>query len=178
LKESISERGDLVAQLVEQYTFNVWALGSNPSQITKTRSHSLSGFFVLIFIEALRWLTDGRASRIYREGPGFESQPDHKNTKPLIKWLFCFKIYRDFNMAYCYILYSEKINKFYVGACTNIDRRLYEHNIGHSKFTKTGMPWILKLSIEFEDLIDAKRYEAYVKKQKSRKFIEALINPQ
>ncbi len=25
---------DLVAQLVEQYTFNVWALGSSPSGIT------------------------------------------------------------------------------------------------------------------------------------------------
>ena len=25
---------DLVAQLVEQYTFNVWVLGSNPSQVT------------------------------------------------------------------------------------------------------------------------------------------------
>ncbi len=27
-------QGDLVAQLVEQYTFNVWALGSSPSRIT------------------------------------------------------------------------------------------------------------------------------------------------
>ena len=26
---------DLVAQLVEQYTFNVWAAGSNPAGITK-----------------------------------------------------------------------------------------------------------------------------------------------
>ena len=26
---------ELVAQLVEQYTFNVWALGSSPSQFTK-----------------------------------------------------------------------------------------------------------------------------------------------
>lgn len=26
---------DSVAQLVEQYTFNVWALGSSPSGITK-----------------------------------------------------------------------------------------------------------------------------------------------
>lgn len=25
---------DLVAQLVEQYTFNVWVLGSSPSQVT------------------------------------------------------------------------------------------------------------------------------------------------
>jgi hypothetical protein len=28
-------RDDLVAQLVEQYTFNVWALGSSPSGITE-----------------------------------------------------------------------------------------------------------------------------------------------
>ena len=32
-------RDDLVAQLVEQYTFNVWALGSSPSGITKNRSN-------------------------------------------------------------------------------------------------------------------------------------------
>jgi hypothetical protein len=28
------EQVELVAQLVEQYTFNVWALGSSPSQFT------------------------------------------------------------------------------------------------------------------------------------------------
>lgn len=35
-----------------------------------------------------------------------------------------------------YILYAEKLNKYYVGACTDLERRLYEHNIGHSKFTE------------------------------------------
>ena len=30
----------MVAQLVEQYTFNVWALGSSPSGITKLRRKS------------------------------------------------------------------------------------------------------------------------------------------
>ena len=29
------KKDELVAQLVEQYTFNVWALGSSPSQFTK-----------------------------------------------------------------------------------------------------------------------------------------------
>ena len=29
------KKADPVAQLVEQYTFNVWALGSNPSGITE-----------------------------------------------------------------------------------------------------------------------------------------------
>jgi len=35
----------LVAQLVEQYTFNVWALGSSPSQFTKLVT-TVTGFFV------------------------------------------------------------------------------------------------------------------------------------
>ena len=37
---------DSVAQLVEQYTFNVWVLGSSPSGITKLPEKS-GGFFVL-----------------------------------------------------------------------------------------------------------------------------------
>ena len=32
---SREQKVDLVAQLVEQYTFNVWALGSSPNGITK-----------------------------------------------------------------------------------------------------------------------------------------------
>ncbi|MEN9964860.1 MAG: hypothetical protein RL582_1955 [Bacteroidota bacterium] len=40
-------RLDLVAQLVEQYTFNVWALGSSPSQITKrNRLSFMRRFFI------------------------------------------------------------------------------------------------------------------------------------
>ena len=35
LHSSKGKRSDSVAQLVEQYTFNVWALGSSPSGITK-----------------------------------------------------------------------------------------------------------------------------------------------
>jgi hypothetical protein len=36
---------DCVAQLVEQYTFNVWVLGSSPSAITKrSRSLQVKGF--------------------------------------------------------------------------------------------------------------------------------------
>ena len=34
------KRSDSVAQLVEQYTFNVWVLGSSPSGITKLRHKS------------------------------------------------------------------------------------------------------------------------------------------
>ena len=36
---------DSVAQLVEQYTFNVWALGSNPSGITLMKARSIGWCF-------------------------------------------------------------------------------------------------------------------------------------
>jgi hypothetical protein len=44
--------GELVAQLVEQYTFNVWALGSSPSQFTKKNLSSKNErfFYVAYFI--------------------------------------------------------------------------------------------------------------------------------
>ena len=118
---------DLVAQLVEHNTFNVGALGSSPSGITKLRIYDivLSGVFF---------------------------------------------------MAYCYILYSEKLDKYYVGACIDMNRRLYEHNIGHSAFTSRGIPWILKYTEEFSTLTEAKKRESYIKKMKSRKYIESLLS--
>ncbi len=97
-------------------------------------------------------------------GPGFESQPVHQ--PPLTGGFF---------MPYTYIIFSAKTNKYYVGACTDLDRRLFEHNIGHSKFTSTGMPWILKYKLFFETLQEAKKREAAIKKMKSRKYIETLI---
>ena len=79
-------------------------------------------------------------------------------------------------MPYTYILYSEKIDKYYIGACTDLRRRLYEHNIGHSKFTKTGMPWKVVYTEEFDTLLQAKQKELQIKKMKSRKYIELLIS--
>ena len=78
-------------------------------------------------------------------------------------------------MVFTYFIYSSKLNKYYVGACIDLDRRLNEHNIGHSKFTSTGLPWELKYKKEFSTLVEAKQYEAKIKKMKSRKYIEELI---
>jgi putative endonuclease len=78
-------------------------------------------------------------------------------------------------MSSCYILYSEKLNRYYVGACKELERRLYEHNIGHSKYTSTGIPWKLVYQEEYETLLEAKKREKFIKKQKSRIYIENLI---
>ena len=78
-------------------------------------------------------------------------------------------------MAFMYILYSSKLNKYYVGSCINMERRLYEHNIGHSSFTSRGIPWIIKHTEFFEELLLAKQREMYIKRMKSRKYIESLF---
>ncbi len=79
-------------------------------------------------------------------------------------------------MPYTYILYSEKLDKYYVGACTAMERRLYEHNIGYSKFTSTGIPWQIVYTEEYESLLLAKGREKEIKNKKSRVYIEGLIS--
>ena len=79
-------------------------------------------------------------------------------------------------MPYTYIIFSVKLIKYYVGACTDMERRLYEHNIDHSKFTATGVPWKLIDTKVFDTLLEAKRYEMVIKKMKSKKYIERLIS--
>ena len=78
-------------------------------------------------------------------------------------------------MPATYILYSEKLNKYYVGSCNDPDRRLYERNIGHSKFTSLGIPWTIVYQEEFATLREARQRELAIKKMKSRKYIEGLI---
>jgi hypothetical protein len=47
---------ELVAQLVEQYTFNVWALGSSPSQFTKDSLNNCPFFILNIQIYSIKKL--------------------------------------------------------------------------------------------------------------------------
>ena len=44
-RKRFTKRKDSVAQLVEQYTFNVWVLGSNPSGITEKASTKVEAFY-------------------------------------------------------------------------------------------------------------------------------------
>ena len=79
-------------------------------------------------------------------------------------------------MPYTYILYSVKLNKYYIGACIDLERRLYEHNIGHSTYTSAGKPWIIRYTETFETLPEAKSREMAIKKKKSRKYLESLFS--
>ena len=54
-----------------------------------------------------------------------------------------------------YILWSEKLQKYYVGHTDNLSRRIIEHNTGKSSYTKLGKPWSLTYHEEFTTRAEA-----------------------
>ncbi len=74
-----------------------------------------------------------------------------------------------------YILYSSKLDKYYIGYSADIIGRLRRHN-SHSKgFTSTGRPWILVYSELFADKHDAESREQQLKKWKNKERLKKLI---
>jgi putative endonuclease len=52
---------------------------------------------------------------------------------------------------------------------------LEQHNAGRNLSTKRGIPWELKKVESFEKRKDAYQREQYIKRMKSRSFIEKVI---
>ncbi len=76
-----------------------------------------------------------------------------------------------------YILYSAKLDKYYIGRSENVALRLTFHNnpIETRKFTARGLPWELRRSIPCETKAQSIRMEKLIKQKKSRKFVELLL---
>ncbi len=81
--------------------------------------------------------------------------------------------------AWCYILFSHTLNKFYIGTShKSPEIRLLKHNMayyGNDKFTAAAKDWQLILAIQANDFSHALRIEKHIKAMKSRRFIENLI---
>ena len=82
-------------------------------------------------------------------------------------------------MPYCYIVHSEKLNKFYIGATNdNIDDRIKKHNdktYGNHRFTAKVNDWKLFLFFETKTYDHAIRIERKIKSMKSSKYIKNII---
>ena len=77
---------------------------------------------------------------------------------------------------YIYILYSNKIDKYYVGYSQDPEKRLTFHNSEYNKiWSKRGQPWESKVVIEFSDKKAALQAEKFVKRQKSIDYIKKVI---
>jgi len=77
---------------------------------------------------------------------------------------------------YLYIIQSEKNGKYYTGSSQDPVVRLQQHNWSRTPSTKTGIPWKLVYTEEFDTRSDAVKRGYAIKKKKSRKYIEYLIS--
>ena len=84
-------------------------------------------------------------------------------------------------MHYLYIIFSEKTDKFYIGETHDIESRIKKHK-AHSyenSFTKIADDWKLSLSFECQNRKEALFLEKFIKRIKSKKFIERIVeNPE
>jgi putative endonuclease len=79
-------------------------------------------------------------------------------------------------MYYTYIIFSKTLDKYYTGACQNIETRINDHLNSRSKFTKAAKDWILVYFETYDSRSLALKRESEIKKKKSRKYIEFLMS--
>ncbi len=81
-------------------------------------------------------------------------------------------------MYFLYIIHSCSVDKYYVGVTQNLSDRINKHN--HHKYqgsyTKIANDWKYVLTFKTETKKDAVYLEAFIKRMKSRKFIEKIIS--
>ena len=79
-------------------------------------------------------------------------------------------------MYFIYILESELNASYYVGYTNDVQRRLSDHNNSlHLSYTAKFRPWKIKAVFEIAgDVSVAMKAEKFIKKQKSRSFIDAI----
>ena len=44
---------------------------------------------------------------------------------------------------FVYILYSESLDRYYIGSTADVQQRLSRHNAGATSSTKSGRPWVV-----------------------------------
>ncbi len=79
-------------------------------------------------------------------------------------------------MASVYILYSKKLDRFYVGSCKDLSFRIDQHLKKEftESFTASAEDWELYLSIDELRYGLARLIEVHLKKMKSKTYIQNL----
>jgi len=76
---------------------------------------------------------------------------------------------------YFYIIYSQQLDKYYVGHTSNLDERLKKHNTNHKGFTGKANDWAVVYTEIYSTKELAYAREREVKKWKSKLRITKLI---
>ena len=74
-----------------------------------------------------------------------------------------------------YILYSEKLDKYYIGYTSDLPGRLRRHNSSKRGFSALGVPWVVVYREELGGKKSAIKRELQLKGWKNRTRLEYLI---
>ena len=93
-------------------------------------------------------------------------------------YVWSFFILKPLENVFIYIIYSAKLNRYYVGTTDDVNKRLLEHNTGfyEETYVVKGIPWTLVLFYSCESSDKAYKLKKFIEKMKSRKFIEKIID--
>ena len=79
-------------------------------------------------------------------------------------------------MYWVYIIYCQRLHKFYIGYSHDPDKRLIQHNAGINRSTKSGAPnWAIVYKEFYASRIEAMKREKAIKARKSKSYIRSLI---
>jgi putative endonuclease len=89
---------------------------------------------------------------------------------PMKSWHFSFMAY------YTYILKSKIKDKYYIGYCEDLTKRLEKHNSGNSRSTKSYIPWEIVYYEEYSTKSEAIKREYALKRIRNKEVLLKIIN--
>ena len=80
-------------------------------------------------------------------------------------------------MHFVYIIYSSKLDRNYIGETSDLQQRVLWHNehLFSEASTKNAKDWEIIWSLECHDISQARKIETFIKKMKSKVFIEKIV---
>ena len=78
-------------------------------------------------------------------------------------------------MYYVYILQSDYDQSLYYGYTCDLKKRIHEHSVGLSKYTRGKKPWRLIYYEAYKNKNDARKRETFLKSGRGREVIKKQL---
>ena len=78
-------------------------------------------------------------------------------------------------MNWIYVLKSKNDNNLYIGSTSDLEKRLYYHNSGKVRSTKSRRPLEIIYKEQYGSATDARKRENFLKTGQGRKLLRDLI---
>lgn len=78
-------------------------------------------------------------------------------------------------MFYVYILKSEKSGQWYTGSTNDLRKRLSQHNLKQSNWTKSGVPWSIIYYEASLNESDIRAREKYLKTGNGKRYLKSRL---